>query len=945
MDVPPPVNQEALAEELARLRDLDSLLVLDTPPEPAFDNLALMASHLCATPAAIVSLITRDRQWFKAAVGLDPGMRETDRRISFCRVTVERCGTFVVEDTWQDPEFAGNPLVTGPPHIRFYAGVPLLSAAGRALGTLAVMDFVPRQISPEQIADLTSLAQLTMAQFELRRQHQATVRETEAQRWRNASLLAMAGRIAQLGGWSYAPAEKRLSWSSETAAILGHPEWTSPTIEQALSAYSPHWRRRLTAAVKECARSGASFELVARFRHARGELRWARVAGERVDMDDKHATVVQGALQDIDERHKEQRHALALAARLNDTLDSISDAVVVVDPQWRFVAVNKALERLADRPRKTLLGKKVWDEFSAAIGDSERRRYELAMAKRTPSTFEVFYRPRAMRLEVRIFPSRQGLTVYHRDITRERDAAERLRLLKASVDHLNEVVMITDARPGPEGPCIVFVNAAVERVCGYRPEEMIGRTPRMLQGEETDRQELDRIHEALAKRRPITTELLNYTKSRQAYWIELAINPVTDEAGRCSHFCAIERDITERRQASARQHELEAQLLQAQKMESVGTLAGGIAHDFNNILGAILGHLEIARAGLPAASPVRDSLEHIHDASLRARALVQQILAFSRRQPQRLVDRRIAPVIEAAVKLLRATLPAGVHLHCRLALQPLLVLCDATQIEQVIINLCTNAWHALEGGRGKVLVRLDEAAPPPELSELPPAPGNDRWAHISVCDTGSGMDSETRARVFEPFFTTKPTGIGTGLGLAVVHGIVGAHGGLISLDSEPGAGSTFHIYLPAHLGTAGPPPTASEAAPAASLGSGQRVLYIDDDEVMLLMMEPLLRLKGFAPTCRAAPREAVQLLARDPRAFDIVITDYNMPDLSGADVARAVRRLRDDLPVVIVSGFVTEEQQEQARAIGALGPLHKQDFLDDLAPLILRETMRGAPGS
>ncbi|MEO5770888.1 MAG: ATP-binding protein, partial [Burkholderiaceae bacterium] len=311
---------------------------------------------------------------------------------------------------------------------------------------------------------------------------------------------------------------------------------------------------------------------------------------------------------------------------------------------------------------------------------------------------------------------------------------------------------------------------------------------------------------------------------------------------------------------------------------------------------------------------------------------VQQILVYSRRQPQELASRPLAPLVREGVALLRATLPAGVAIDVALPAAPLYVMCDATQIQQVLMNLCTNAWHAMEGGLGRIQIGLehlefeDAAHRPSGLKE-------GSAVHLWVSDDGHGMDEATRARIFEPFFTTKALGQGTGLGLSVVHGIVTAHGGAIAVDSHPGRGSSFHVYFPgapAAEGGEASVPAVLDATP----GNGEHVLYIDDDEVMTLMVGRLLERAGFRVTAHQDAWVAVTAVHDNPEAFDIVVTDYNMPEFSGLDVARDLASLRPDLPVIISSGLVTDSLRAQAQQIGIQAVMHKENSLEELVPLV-----------
>ncbi len=394
-------------------------------------------------------------------------------------------------------------------------------------------------------------------------------------------------------------------------------------------------------------------------------------------------------------------------------------------------------------------------------------------------------------------------------------------------------------------------------------------------------------------------------------------------------------DISDRKAAEADRQMYEAQLRHVQKMESIGTLAGGIAHDFNNILGAILGNVDLARSELPEGHPALANLGEIHRAGSRARNLVRQILTFSRRQPQELRTQALGPVIEETHKLLRATLPAGVEVKVVSPEAPVYVQADATQVQQVLMNLCTNAWHALRDGSGRITVGLEAVWLDPvaahRLGEL--APG--QYAHLWVQDNGVGMDERTRERIFEPFFTTKPIGRGTGLGLAVVHGILSAHHGGIDVDSAPGLGSTFHLYFPCVERTADA--DAAEAAPAQAMrGHGEHVLYVDDDDTMILVAEGVLLRAGYRVSVFHDSRQALQALREHPEAFDCVVTDFNMPELSGLDIAHEMAQIRPDMPVVISSGNITDELRDHARRSGVKGLLEKQNTSQDLSGLLSR---------
>jgi PAS domain S-box-containing protein len=441
--------------------------------------------------------------------------------------------------------------------------------------------------------------------------------------------------------------------------------------------------------------------------------------------------------------------------------------------------------------------------------------------------------------------------------------------------------------------------------------------------------------------------------------LDVAFSPLRDAAGRTVQIVASGVDITERKRAEEEHERLEVQLRQAQKMEALGTLAGGIAHDFNNILGAIIGNVALAREDMalgheaavlaredialgresvaPAHAvnrphhPIEQSLAEIAKAAARARDLVQQILTFSRQQPQERRVIALADVIAESVRLMRATLPAGIELATTLSPDVPNVLADRTQIHQVIMNLCTNAWQAMSSRAGRIELGLQDVTVQDGASETHLRPG--RYACLSVTDNGKGMDAATLERIFDPFFTTKALGEGTGLGLAVVDGIVKAHHGGITVSSQPGQGTSFRLYFPAASAPAHEAPAASASLPR---GGGQRILYLDDEEPLVLLTQRLLGRLGYSVTGFSRSDEALAAFHADPHAWDVFVTDLNMPGPSGLDVAAEVLRTRSDLPVALASGYLTETLHAQALALGVREVIYKPNTADELAQVIAR---------
>jgi PAS domain S-box-containing protein len=390
----------------------------------------------------------------------------------------------------------------------------------------------------------------------------------------------------------------------------------------------------------------------------------------------------------------------------------------------------------------------------------------------------------------------------------------------------------------------------------------------------------------------------------------------------------------QRRRAEEQRQVLEAQLRQAQKTQAIGTLATGIAHEFNNVLRAILANVELARMDIDARHPARESVEEIAKASRHAREIVQRILAFAR--PQAPARRRLAlgEVAKEAVRLLGVTLPPGIELAFDFSPDTPEVLADETQMQQLLVNLCTNAWQAMSGRSGRILVRL--AGVTLESAGLPAIPGlkPGRFARLSVSDSGTGINPEIRERIFDPFFSTKSVGEGTGLGLTVVHSIVQAHEGVIDVESQVGKGTTFHIYLPAAQAAAAQE-TAAEA-PAPTTGAGRHVLFLDDNEALVSAMVRMLSRHGYRVSGHTVPEEALDAVRAAPREYDLFVSDAIMPRWSGLDVARELSKIQPDLPVAIFAGHIDAELVRKAQEAGVKELLNKLNASEELLDAIDR---------
>ena len=432
-------------------------------------------------------------------------------------------------------------------------------------------------------------------------------------------------------------------------------------------------------------------------------------------------------------------------------------------------------------------------------------------------------------------------------------------------------------------------------------------------------------------------EMTGLTASGNSVSIEVSVSFELHPEGDTTTIFA--RDLTSRKKIEAHRNALESQLRESQKMQAVGTMAGGIAHDFNNIIGAILGNVELAKQDAGARSPALVSLSEIDKAGRRARDLVRQILTFSRNESPLRIPIQLADVVQETVHLLKVTLPPLVDMQVGIDPSTPLVLADATQVEQALLNLCTNAIHAIGARRGTLSIELGHnlTTDPGRIERR----GGVRGQHVKlvVRDTGSGIDAQTLQRIFEPFFTTKPVGQGTGLGLAVVHGIMRTHQGTVDVKSTPDTGSVFTLYFPvADLAALPETPNAAKklSEPQSVRGRGKRVMYVDDDEALVFLVQRVLKRKGFVVSTFTDPRLAAAALRARPLDFDLLVTDYNMPGYSGIELLRETRLIRPDLPVALASGYVTAEIEQSALGAGARALIHKPNDVDELCETVQR---------
>jgi len=487
-----------------------------------------------------------------------------------------------------------------------------------------------------------------------------------------------------------------------------------------------------------------------------------------------------------------------------------------------------------------------------------------------------------------------------RDITERKKAEIASTRLAAIVEFSDDAIIGNDLNN-----IITSWNRGAEKIFGFPVVEMVGTSIRRLipaDRQDEESQILDKIRRGESVEHLKTTR---QTKDGRLIDVSVTASPIKDTTGKVTGVSKVVRDITERLK-------MELKLNQAQKMESIGLLAGGIAHDFNNVLSAIVGNIYLAKMDAAENLPIADYLESILAATQRAADLVNQILTFSRQDKQEREPVTLNQVVLEALKLLRASLPSTIRIQTELTETPT-VLANTTAIHQAVMNLGTNAWHAMRDKPGILKVEMGAMEVDEDFTKIHPDLHPGQYVRLSVSDTGCGMDRAVMERVFEPFFTTKAVGEGTGLGLAVVHGIMKSHDGCISVYSQPGEGTVFHLYFPVFEAEAVIREIESTPIPR---GQGEHILFVDDEETLASLGKRVLERLGYSVTTKTSSLEALASVRNQPDQFDLVITDLTMPVMDGLKLGGQLLQIQPRLAIMLTTGYSGVMTADKARELG-----------------------------
>ena len=599
----------------------------------------------------------------------------------------------------------------------------------------------------------------------------------------------------------------------------------------------------------------------------------------------------------------------------------------VFDPEGGIIYANPAHKKLFGLSQAEMETRKMWDYHPRQAAEWLERELFPSLSEGENWEGEIEglasgdrILPLWMQLES-VLGDRQMmrfLIVQMYDLSKKMGSEAELQLLSTAIEQAAECVTVWDCDGN-----IRYVNPAFERASGYTKDEVVGKNPVFLRSGKHSAKFYSEIDETLRQGQIWRGRLINKRKNGSTYEVDGSICPVLDTSGKIIYYVSVRRDVTD-------EANLERQLRQVQKLEAIGTLAGGIAHDFNNILTAIMGNAELALHILNESSPVKKYVSGILKAGERARELVKQILTFSRRAEAERSEIRISSIVKEVLKLLRITLPTTIAIEEDIDTDIGFVLVDPVQIHQVLMNLCTNAFQAIGEEDGVLRVELKNVKPDAEILKANPNL-TENCVRLTVSDTGCGMSSETMSHILEPFFTTKSVRVGTGMGLAVVHGIIKNYDGEIVVTSEPGKGSTFHVYLPEVLRHV----AAEDQTVAASLpGGNERILLVDNDMHIVEVCGRMLEFLGYRVDVQTDSVGALEMFRKEPDRYDLVITGYTMPVMTGTALATELAGIRPAIPVILLTGYPDVVSSPDIKAAGFCAVMQKPVRVSELSKIV-----------
>lgn len=640
---------------------------------------------------------------------------------------------------------------------------------------------------------------------------------------------------------------------------------------------------------------------------------------------------------EIDERKKADETLKESEKKYRSLFEQSNDAIIIHDLNGDIIDFNQRALDLLGYDHEQLLNMTIAELHPEEELASSKKAFQETSEKGDMRFETRFRRPEGTVVDVeissRIIDSVQKGIVQGiiRDITERKNAEKALLKSEEQFRTIFEQSPYGIALIGSLTGRIYEVNPKFAEIAGRTLEEMTTIDWMRITHPDDVQEDLDNLVLLNAGEISGFNMKKRYIRPDGSHvWINMTIAPVkVEDKTHPRHLCMIE-DITANRKTVEEKERLEAQLQQAQKMEAIGTLAGGIAHDFNNILFPLMGYSEMLREDLPTDSSLQGHVDEILRAALRARDLVKQILEFSRQGDQNIKPIKLQPIVKEVLKLLRSSIPTTIDIQQDIDPDCGVVVADPTQIHQIVMNLATNAYHAMEETGGILKVSLKQERLKSEQALIPELlPGE--YALLTVADTGTGIEKDVMDKIYDPYFTTKETGKGTGLGLSVVQGIIKSCNGDIRIYSEPGKGTEIKVYLPTMDRKIGDIRT-DRSEPI--LGGTEKILLVDDEEAIVRMEQQVLERLGYRVTTRTGSVEALETFKANPDSFDLVVTDMTMPNMTGVQLAGKIKKIRSDILVILCTGFSYQINDEKSKALGIQGFVMKPVVIKEIAKTI-----------
>lgn len=962
--------------EARRDEALATYHILDTQPEVAFDEIAGLAAAICGAPIAVVNLVAGDRQFFKAEVGL--GVRETPLETSFCVRALQEEDFLMIPDAHADAHFCSNPLVTGEPGIRFYAGALLKTAAGTPIGTLCVLDYKARTLDSMQEQALRVLARQTMATLELRRA--AIMAERQSARMQQAE------RAGGVGLFTLDLTEDIVIPTAEFCRLHGLPAKAQYPFSAFQAQVMPEDRHLLTP-LQARNHGNAARRLVYRvLAEPAGHVRWLERTGElELDADGTPCRFV-GAARDITEQRETVDALTRSEERYRALFEAVDDGFCIIEffdgphgplSDYVHVEANAGYERQSGI--QNVVGVTLRElEPDDAEGWAEL--YGNVLRTGEPIRFERYFVAAGRHIEVsaaRVEPaSRRQVSVLFRDIEARKNAEAALRaseaLARENVDRV-KLALSAGAILGTwiwDVPSDSFtVDEAFAQAFGLDPAlglEGFGIAKIVASVHPDDRAALSSaVREALRKGGTYVHSYRVRRADGEYHWIEANGRVERDADGRALRFPGVLINIEERRliqeerdraaaelralnetleqrvvERTVELMEAEEQLRQAQKMEAVGQLTGGLAHDFNNLLAGISGALEMVGTRLKQGrvADVDKYLVAAQGASRRAAALTHRLLAFSRRQTLDPRPTNVNALVNGLADMIQRTVGPAIRVETvgAAGLWPTLV--DPSQLENSILNLCINARDAMPDG-GRITIETANKWLDRDGARTHDIPEG-QYLSLCVTDTGTGMTPDVIAKAFDPFFTTKPIGQGTGLGLSMIYGFAKQSGGQVRIYSEVGQGTTVCIYLPRHYGDSVEEGVEPIVMPVANAEAGETILVVDDEPSVRMLVADILEELGYTVIEAADSASGLKVLQSGAR-IDLLISDVGLPGgMNGRQMADAARESRPGLKVLFITGYAENSVIGNGHLQPGMQVLTKPFVVDTMAARV-RDLMAG----